>query len=317
MSGRNEPRNEWRASSRDWREQHDTRGNQDGQWHQYPQNNGYNGANYNQWERGNRDDGRYDYRHNNGRQNDTSGRSYHQHNNGRAHEEHYASRNQPPRNDGSGRGVDLRQYTQNTQQEPGGWQTVSNTNNRRNHHYRNERPAQHPPTANNHHQRQYMLLLVGIPGSGKSTFAKTLESAAPHLYTRINQDTLGSRKKCEAATRRALQEGKIPIIDRCNFDALQRRYFVDIAREFGVDVHVVSLELPKQECIRRAEAREFHETIAPGDEVMVISKMLHQFQAPHASEGFASVQRISNVDRVNELMQEYVGPYEQQSERPN
>merc|ERR1740139_527170 len=74
-----------------------------------------------------------------------------------------------------------------------------------------------------------MLLLVGLPGSGKSTFAEKLQSAKPERYFRVNQDALKTRKKCESACRRALQEGKVPIIDQCNFDAQQRQYFLDIA----------------------------------------------------------------------------------------
>lgn len=152
-----------------------------------------------------------------------------------------------------------------------------------------------------------MLMLVGIPGSGKSTFAKSLESAAPQRFVRINQDALGNRKRCEQVTRQTLASQKICVIDRCNFNPAQRRYFLDIAREFCVPVDCISLELPKEECVRRCESRPNHETIQRGEERQVVNKMMSMFEAPHMSEGFRRVQRVSREEHVNELMVEYSG----------
>lgn len=152
-----------------------------------------------------------------------------------------------------------------------------------------------------------MLMLVGIPGCGKSTFAKSLESSAPHVFVRINQDALGTRRRCEQVTRRALAEGKCPIIDRCNFDPSQRRYFIDIAREFQVPVDCISLELPREECVRRCEVRQNHETIERGLERQVVNKMMSMFEAPSRQEGFRRVDRSSRQEQVNDLMAEYRG----------
>jgi adenylate kinase family enzyme len=45
-----------------------------------------------------------------------------------------------------------------------------------------------------------MLVLVGLPGSGKSTFATKL-AATKQEWKRVNQDDLGSRPACEHATK--------------------------------------------------------------------------------------------------------------------
>lgn len=150
-----------------------------------------------------------------------------------------------------------------------------------------------------------MLMLVGIPGSGKSTVAKSLESTTPQMYVRINQDTLGNRRRCEEVTRQTLANHKCPVIDRCNFNPSQRRYFMDIARERNVPVDCISLELSKELCVQRCEERENHETIRPGEERLVVNKMMSMFEAPHQREGFRHVQRVSNVNQVNDLLQEY------------
>jgi AAA domain len=104
-----------------------------------------------------------------------------------------------------------------------------------------------PPTVENTHFRPFLLLLMGLPGSGKSTLATTLEQAMPYKFVRINQDQLGSRKKCQAKLRSVLWgEDKdkdkdddapltiqrCPIIDRCNFDSQQRSTWYTMAEEF-------------------------------------------------------------------------------------
>ena len=81
---------------------------------------------------------------------------------------------------------------------------------------------------------QLILVLVGLPGSGKSYFASKLEKESFSQYVRVNQDSLGTRKKCETACRQALSKGKSVIIDRCNFDKQQREHWLKFGVQFGV-----------------------------------------------------------------------------------
>jgi len=59
---------------------------------------------------------------------------------------------------------------------------------------------------------QILACLIGIPGSGKTTFAQQVLGHGAWAW--INQDTLGDREACRLAARRALFEGKNIIIDR-------------------------------------------------------------------------------------------------------
>ena len=70
-------------------------------------------------------------------------------------------------------------------------------------------------------------------------------------------------------------------------------------------VDCVVLEIPKEECIRRCEARRHHETIRPGEEREVVERMNRQFEPPHRGECFRNVQRASHVRRVDDLVKEY------------
>ena len=71
--------------------------------------------------------------------------------------------------------------------------------------------------------RQLLVVLVGMPGSGKSTFAEELISQHPECWRRISQDVLGSRQRCIQRAKAELREGHHVLIDRCNFDESQRR----------------------------------------------------------------------------------------------
>jgi thymidylate kinase len=74
-----------------------------------------------------------------------------------------------------------------------------------------------------------------------------------------------------------------------------------------VPVDCISLELPMEECVRRCEFRENHETIERGQERQVVNKMMSMFEAPIRHEGFRRVERISRQDHVNDVMEEYRG----------
>ena len=65
---------------------------------------------------------------------------------------------------------------------------------------------------------QVVLLLVGVPGSGKSTFCKGLEQQSCLPWVRVNQDSIkkgkGTRDACIKLARKSLQEGKWVVVDR-------------------------------------------------------------------------------------------------------
>mmetsp|Transcript_23127 Transcript_23127/g.54680 ORF Transcript_23127/g.54680 Transcript_23127/m.54680 type:complete len:323 (+) Transcript_23127:164-1132(+) len=88
----------------------------------------------------------------------------------------------------------------------------------------------------------FMVMLVGLPGSGKSTFAETLVVSMPNKFCRINQDELKTRQKCERKVKQVLSLSSnsssprlCPIIDRCNFDAKQRLTWYRLAEEAAVE----------------------------------------------------------------------------------
>ncbi|KAJ7918753.1 P-loop containing nucleoside triphosphate hydrolase protein [Mycena leptocephala] len=135
--------------------------------------------------------------------------------------------------------------------------------------------------------KQVVLILVGLIGSGKSTFAQALQEHFPE-FRRCNQDDLGDRRQVEHLARLSLQEGSSVCIDRTNFDASQRAHWIKIAREFpGTLVWVLVFDTPKDVCASRLRTRTEHPTIKnPEDALSILDRFSSQYRAPSADEGY-------------------------------
>ena len=169
-----------------------------------------------------------------------------------------------------------------------------------------------PPSSSNNNStnKPFMVILVGIPGSGKSTFASCLVDGKPWMYVRVNQDTLGNRYACEELAKKTLADGKCPIIDRCNFNQQQRKNFLDIATEAGVPVDGVVFQYPMALCVRRCQERHDHETIDPRDAHGIVQRMSQQFIPPLMSrvqeERFRSLKTVANLPSFQNVLMEFL-----------
>lgn len=171
----------------------------------------------------------------------------------------------------------------------------------------------------------FMVLLVGLIGSGKSTFAQTLVASMPDKFCRINQDELKTRPKCERKLKQVLSESPrlCPIIDRCNFDSKQRSTWYQLAEEAvspstsaaeassettmvqsmrlssGIPVDVVVLDLPYEECLRRCGTRKGHETIkSPQQAAGVLKQLQKQWSPPHHAKNASEKSKYRSLTIV-------------------
>ncbi|KAJ2057971.1 hypothetical protein GGI17_005333 [Coemansia sp. S146] len=85
-----------------------------------------------------------------------------------------------------------------------------------------------------------LVLLVGPPACGKSTFAAV--HLAPLGFECVNMDTLGTRKKCMDAVRKALEAGRLVVVDNTNPDPVSRGSFISIANGVGASSVAVVFE---------------------------------------------------------------------------
>jgi predicted kinase len=110
-----------------------------------------------------------------------------------------------------------------------------------------------------HDGKDMAISVWSMQGSGKSTFAGSLVKHGSTPWVRVNQDSLGSRAKCEVMCREALEKKHSVVIDRCNFDANQRRHWLNLARQYGAVCCALWIDVPVSLAADRASSRADHE----------------------------------------------------------
>jgi len=78
---------------------------------------------------------------------------------------------------------------------------------------------------------QEMLLFVGISGCGKSSYYKKY----CNNYIHINRDILKTIPKCVKKCKEALESGDSVVIDNTNMSKTNRKMFIDLAKEYGIE----------------------------------------------------------------------------------
>jgi len=100
-----------------------------------------------------------------------------------------------------------------------------------------------------------LTALLGLPGAGKSTYAKSLSGTilgADEIRT-ANADPRRAFIRLHALIKRHLARGEHCIVETCNLDAGERSFLLGVAREHGARTRLVVFTTPVQLCrLRRA-----------------------------------------------------------------
>jgi bifunctional polynucleotide phosphatase/kinase len=140
-----------------------------------------------------------------------------------------------------------------------------------------------------------LLLLVGPPASGKSTFAQ--KYLVPKGYVHVNQDTLKTKEKCLAAVREALKQGKSVVVDNTNPDPKVRSEYLSAAKSHGaIPVRAFVFAASTEICEHNAKFRAFSTKGQANERGLIPSVVFNTFRskykAPEVKEGFAEIKTI-------------------------
>lgn len=148
-----------------------------------------------------------------------------------------------------------------------------------------------PPAKDYTSKSQEVVIMVGPPASGKSTFRKRfLESRG---YLAVNRDTMGTMAACIKAAKAALAQGKSVVADNTNPSVAARKDFVDCAKKNGVPCRCFVMNTP----IKLAHHLNYVRQNYSDGKVRRVPDVGYNvykknFQEPTAAEGFSEVVTI-------------------------
>jgi predicted kinase len=141
--------------------------------------------------------------------------------------------------------------------------------------------------------RGFVVLTIGLPGSGKTTWFKrrgVTPLSSDLLRTILFDDITEQRYQgLVFSTLRSLLRArliaKMPwnYVDATNLSPHERRQWIKMAKSFGYEVQAVFFDVPFEVCMERNRRRE--RTVS--DEVM--HKMAERLRPPSFNEGFSKI----------------------------
>ena len=154
-----------------------------------------------------------------------------------------------------------------------------------------------------------IIMLVGIPGSGKSTFGQVLAQAGWH---RISQDDHGKKRATSMAGAES-KIGKRCLLDRCNVEVQERRTWLGLMHNPSPKrTAAVHFNVAANECVRRVFQRQGHPTIKAGTDgsQRIVRGFAKRLVPPTKAEGFGHIYTVSTFADVKKLLQQFGVPEE-------
>ena len=148
-------------------------------------------------------------------------------------------------------------------------------------------------------EQQEIILFVGFPGVGKTTFYNNY--LKKFKYFHINQDELNTLTKCINLTKTELNLGKSVVIDNTNPSIETRQKYIKIAKNNKVSIRCIYFDIDEKlaKHLNKYRMLEYNKQLVPDISYNVYKK---KFTMPSIEEGFDEViiyNFILNENNIN------------------
>jgi predicted kinase len=149
-----------------------------------------------------------------------------------------------------------------------------------------------------------VVLAIGLPGSGKSSWFKRHNLAplsSDMMRTLLFDDVREQRfQDLVFSNLRSMLKGRLiakrPMnyVDATNLTPQERQHWIKLAKDYNYEVHAVFFDVPLDVCLERHQRRD---RVVPED---IMRRMAAKLKAPDFSEGFAkiTVVRVKKKDEI-------------------
>jgi predicted kinase len=140
--------------------------------------------------------------------------------------------------------------------------------------------------------RPECVILVGLPGAGKTTFYRERYPSYEHISKDTFPNSANKQARQEAALRRAFAAGRSVIVDNTNASPGERASVIAVAHEFDARIVGYYIEATTREAVARNERRTGRAKV-PKVAIFTSAKRL---VPPAAAEGFDELHTLRVLD---------------------